>query len=69
MLVNQNKIIYRSADAEPSAEADAYYGSYLGYGGLGYGGVYGAYASPYSYGLGYRGLGLGYGGYRGYYYG
>ena len=68
--MDQNKIIFiRSADAEPSAEAEAYYGSYLGYGGLGYGGVYGAYASPYSYGLGYRGLGLGYGGYRGYYYG
>ena len=54
----------RSADAEPAAEADPYYGGYYGYGygGLGYGGVYGAYASPYRYGLGY-------GGYRGYYYG
>merc|ERR1711997_911171 len=44
----------RSAEAEPEANADAYYG-YYGYG-----------ARPY-YGLGYRGYG--YVGYRGYYYG
>merc|ERR1712098_1001456 len=41
--------------AKRSADADAYYGGYYGYGGL------------RSYGLGYRGYG--YGGYRGYYYG
>merc|ERR1739843_12127 len=40
-----------SADAEPEAEADAYYGAY-GYTGLGYAGAYGAYGA---YGLGYAG--------------
>merc|ERR550532_2262840 len=57
----------RSAAAEPTADADAYYG-YYGYGARPY----------YGYGLGYRGYhGLGYRGYgygypyarRGYYYG
>merc|ERR1712059_231978 len=53
----------RSADAEPTAAADAkpyypYSGVYGGYGA----GVYGLGV----YGLGYGGYGLGYGGYRGY---
>merc|ERR1711929_52352 len=42
----------RSADAEPAADADAYYGGYYGLGAYGYSGLgyrsYGAY--PYSYG-------------------
>merc|ERR1711935_679324 len=41
----------REAEAEPEAEAAAYYGGYYGYGGLGYYGGYGGY----------------YGGLRGYY--
>ena len=54
----------RSADAEPEAEADAYYGAYgygLGYAGLGYAGLgygaygrgYAGYAAPYAYGAYY----------------
>merc|ERR1712108_87887 len=38
----------RSADAEPEADADAYYG-YYGYGGYRYGGYRGYYGSPYGY--------------------
>merc|ERR1739842_244530 len=44
----------RSADAEPEAEADAYYGAYgagLGYGAYGRG--YAGYAAPYAYGAYY----------------
>merc|ERR1712183_630687 len=39
----------RSADAEPEADADAYYG-YYGYGGYRYGGYRGYYGYPYRYG-------------------
>merc|ERR1711974_501211 len=42
----------RSADAEPEADADAYYG-YYGYGGYRYGGYRGYY--PYRYGYRYYG--------------
>merc|ERR1719479_659706 len=38
----------RSADAEPEADADAYYG-YYGYGGYRYGGYRGYYGYPYGY--------------------
>merc|ERR1711937_167231 len=38
----------RSADAEPEADADAYYG-YYGYGGYGYRGYRGYYGHPYAY--------------------
>merc|ERR1711923_325684 len=38
----------RSADAEPEADADAYYG-YYGYGGYGYRGYRGYYGRPYAY--------------------
>merc|ERR1719361_3103117 len=38
----------RSADAEPEADADAYYG-YYGYGGYRYGGYRGYYGHPYRY--------------------
>merc|ERR1712193_203429 len=38
----------RSADAEPVADADAYYG-YYGYGGYRYGGYRGYYGYPYGY--------------------
>jgi len=72
LILHFKKKCIRSA--EPSADADSYYGGYAGYG-LGYNGVYGGYASPYSLGYsGYSGVygarsygGL-YGG-RGYYYG
>merc|ERR1712111_119470 len=44
----------RSADAEPAADADAYYGGYYGLGAYGYSGLgyrsYGYAAHPYSYG-------------------
>merc|ERR1712110_1374709 len=50
----------RSADAEPEADADAYY---LGYGGYGYGLGY----AGYGYGHGYAGYAAPYGGYA--YYG
>merc|ERR1712108_105717 len=43
----------RSADAEPEADADAYYG-YYGYG-LGYRGYRGYYGYPYGYRYGYYG--------------
>merc|ERR1712203_478200 len=52
----------RSADAEPKADADAFYGAYgLGYGyggyGLGYAGYaglgYAGYTAPYAYGAYY----------------
>merc|ERR1711881_139486 len=38
----------RSADAEPEADADAYYG-YYGHGGYRYGGYRGYYGYPYGY--------------------
>merc|ERR1719479_147574 len=44
----------RSADAEPEADADAYYG-YYGYGGYRYGGYRGYYGYPYGYRYGYYG--------------
>merc|ERR1712203_523901 len=44
----------RSADAEPEADADAYYG-YYGYGGYRYGGYRGYYGHPYAYGHRYYG--------------
>merc|ERR1711929_60149 len=51
----------RSADAEPTADADAYYGGYYGYGGY----------APYSYGYARRAYAYSpytYGGYRSYYH-
>merc|ERR1712088_1247524 len=49
----------RSADAEPTAAAEAKADPYYGYYGLGYHGL--GYGRAYGYGLGYHGYGYGHG--------